>query len=71
MLKQTLRVSLTLGIVGVTVLAAYALWQRNFYSPWTIDARVRADIIELKLRSGEMFRRKQLNRHVISAEEQD
>jgi len=47
MFKQSLRVGLTLLIVAATVLAAYALWQRNYYSPWTRDARVRADIIEL------------------------
>ncbi|MDT0496723.1 HlyD family secretion protein [Algiphilus sp. W345] len=45
MLKKSLSVALTLLVVGVTAIAAYALWNRNFHSPWTRDARVHADVI--------------------------
>jgi len=47
MLKQTLRAGLTLTVVAAATAAAYLLWQKNFYSPWTRDARVRADVIEV------------------------
>jgi len=47
MSKLPIRFLLTFAIVAVAVLAASALWRHNFYSPWTRDARVRADVIEL------------------------
>ncbi|MGK8440513.1 efflux RND transporter periplasmic adaptor subunit [Ectopseudomonas hydrolytica] len=44
-MRFTLRVGITLSLVAVAVLAGAWLWQHYLYSPWTRDARVRADVV--------------------------
>ncbi len=46
-LASILRFALTLVIVSIAALAAHTLWKRYMYSPWTRDARVRADVIRI------------------------
>ncbi|HZZ83201.1 MAG TPA: HlyD family secretion protein [Anaeromyxobacteraceae bacterium] len=47
MWKTLLRPALTLAILALASFAGYALWARYMYAPWTRDARVRADVIEV------------------------
>jgi len=42
-----LRFALTVLIVLVAAFVAHALWKRYMYSPWTRDARVRADVVRI------------------------
>lgn len=44
-MRSTIRVVITLSVVLVAIFAGYWLWQHYLYSPWTRDARVRADVI--------------------------
>ncbi|NCT66393.1 MAG: HlyD family secretion protein [Rhodanobacteraceae bacterium] len=46
-LQSLARFLLTAVIVAVAALAAAALWKRYMYSPWTRDARVRADVVRI------------------------
>lgn len=46
-MRATLRVVITLSLVAVAVLAGYWLWQHYMLSPWTRDARVRADVVTI------------------------
>jgi len=46
-LSSILRFALTAAIVLVAALITHALWKRYMYSPWTRDARVRADIVRI------------------------
>jgi RND family efflux transporter MFP subunit len=47
MIKKLAGVVATLAILGVGCWAAYALWKYYMYSPWTRDARVRADVVTI------------------------
>ncbi|OEC37281.1 RND family efflux transporter, MFP subunit [Pseudomonas cuatrocienegasensis] len=46
-MRSTLRVGITLTLVLAALLAGSWLWQHYLYSPWTRDARVRADVITM------------------------
>ncbi len=46
-MRSTLRVGITLTLVLAALLAGSWLWQHYLYSPWTRDARVRADVMTL------------------------
>ncbi len=46
-MRMLMRVVVTLGLVLVAVFAGYELWRYYMLSPWTRDARIRADIITL------------------------
>lgn len=46
-MRSTLRVGITLTLVLAALLVGSWLWQHYLYSPWTRDARVRADVITL------------------------
>ncbi|WP_313456802.1 HlyD family secretion protein [Pseudomonas sp.] len=44
-MRAVVRVLVTLCVVAVAVLAGYQLWQYYMLTPWTRDARVRADVV--------------------------
>lgn len=44
-MRSMIRVALTTLVVVLAVLAGYWLWQHYMLSPWTRDARVRADVV--------------------------
>ncbi len=44
-MRSTLRVVITLCLVAVAVFAGYDLWRYYMLSPWTRDARIRADVV--------------------------
>lgn len=46
-MRTWLRVALTLSLVGAALLAGYWLWQHYMLSPWTRDARIRADVVTI------------------------
>ena len=46
-LQSILRFVLTVAILLIASLVAHSLWKRYMYSPWTRDARVRADIVRI------------------------
>src|SRR5690242_10833264 len=46
-MKTLARVTATLLVVAVGCAAAYELWQYYLLSPWTRDARVRADVVTI------------------------
>lgn len=46
-LQSILRFALTALIVLIAAFVAHALWKRYMYSPWTRDARVRADVVRI------------------------
>ncbi|OLU26744.1 efflux transporter periplasmic adaptor subunit [Pseudomonas sp. PA15(2017)] len=46
-MRSTIRVGITLAMVAVAVLAGSWIWQYYMYSPWTRDARVRADVVTI------------------------
>jgi multidrug resistance efflux pump len=46
-LQSISRFALTALIVLAAALVAHALWKRYMYSPWTRDARVRADVVRV------------------------
>jgi multidrug resistance efflux pump len=47
MMKALARVVATLLIVAAGGLGAYELWNYYMLSPWTRDARVRADVVTI------------------------
>src|SRR5713101_9503978 len=47
MMKALARVVATLLIVAAGCLGAYELWNYYMLSPWTRDARVRADVVTI------------------------
>lgn len=46
-LQSISRLLLTVVIVAIAALVAVTLWKRYMYSPWTRDARVRADVVRI------------------------
>ncbi|WP_044870524.1 HlyD family secretion protein [Pseudomonas sp. LFM046] len=44
-MRSMLRVAVTLVLVAVALVAGYGLWQHYMLSPWTRDARIRADVV--------------------------
>lgn len=46
-MRSTIRVGITLAMVAVAVFAGSWIWQHYMYSPWTRDARVRADVVTI------------------------
>ena len=46
-MRSILRVGMTLSLVAVAILAGAWLWQHYLYSPWTRDARIRADVVTI------------------------
>jgi RND family efflux transporter MFP subunit len=44
-MRSTLRVLITLCLVAVAIWAGYDLWRYYMLSPWTRDARIRADVV--------------------------
>lgn len=46
-LQSISRLLLTVVIVAIAAFIAAALWKRYMYSPWTRDARVRADVVRI------------------------
>jgi RND family efflux transporter MFP subunit len=44
-MRSTLRVVITLCLVAVAIWAGYDLWRYYMLSPWTRDARIRADVV--------------------------
>lgn len=46
-LKTTARVVATLVIVAIAAVLAWFAWQHYVYAPWTRDARVQADVINI------------------------
>lgn len=45
--RQMVRISITLAVVAVAVAVGWKLWDLYMYEPWTRDARVRATILNL------------------------
>jgi multidrug resistance efflux pump len=46
-MKRIARLIPTLAIVALACVGAYELWVRYMYSPWTRDAKVRADVVTI------------------------
>lgn len=46
-MRSVIRVGVTLLFVGLSIIAAIILWRFYMLSPWTRDARVRADIVTI------------------------
>ncbi|WP_339486011.1 HlyD family secretion protein [Pseudomonas sp. EL_65y_Pfl2_R95] len=46
-MRSTIRVCITLAVVLAAVFAGHWLWNYYMYSPWTRDARVRADVVTI------------------------
>ena len=44
-MRSTIRVGITLAMVVAAIFAGSWIWQHYMYSPWTRDARVRADVV--------------------------
>ncbi|MGO0109286.1 efflux RND transporter periplasmic adaptor subunit [Pseudomonas putida] len=44
-MRAAVRILVTLCVVALAVLAGYQLWQYYMLTPWTRDARVRADVV--------------------------
>lgn len=44
-MRAAVRTLVTLCVVALAVLAGYQLWQYYMLTPWTRDARVRADVV--------------------------
>lgn len=47
LVRQAIRVSVTLAVVAIAVVIGWKLWNVYMYEPWTRDARVRATIVNL------------------------
>ena len=47
LVRQTIRVSVTLAVVAIAAVIGWKLWDVYMYEPWTRDARVRATILNL------------------------
>ncbi len=46
-MRSTIRVGITLVVVVAAIFAGAWIWQHYMYSPWTRDARVRADVVTI------------------------
>lgn len=46
-MRASIRLGTTLSLVAAALLAGTWLWQHYLYSPWTRDARVRAEVVTL------------------------
>jgi RND family efflux transporter MFP subunit len=46
-MRASIRLGITLSLVTAALLAGAWLWQHYLYSPWTRDARVRAEVVTL------------------------
>lgn len=46
-MRPVIRVGVTLFVVVFAIIAAILLWRFYMLSPWTRDARVRADIVTI------------------------
>ena len=46
-MSKLLRVSMTLGVVTIAVLAGFWVWNHYLYAPWTRDGRIQADIVTI------------------------
>ncbi|HEX7338457.1 MAG TPA: HlyD family secretion protein [Rhodanobacteraceae bacterium] len=46
-LASLIRLSTTLLVVLIAAVLAWALWRHYMYSPWTRDARVRAEVVDV------------------------
>ncbi|RIA31676.1 RND family efflux transporter MFP subunit [Ectopseudomonas oleovorans] len=46
-MRSTIRVGITLAMVAAAIFAGSWIWQHYMYSPWTRDARVRADVVTI------------------------
>ncbi|MFP6849204.1 MAG: HlyD family secretion protein [Pseudomonas sp.] len=46
-MRSTIRVGITLAVVALALLAGSWLWSYYLYSPWTRDARIRADVVTI------------------------
>ena len=46
-MRSTIRVGVTLAMVVLALLAGSWLWRHYLYSPWTRDARIRADVVSI------------------------
>ena len=44
-MRTAVRTLVTLCVVALAVFAGYQLWQYYMLTPWTRDARVRADVV--------------------------
>ena len=44
-MRTSVRVAVTLGVVVVAIFAGFHLWQYYMLTPWTRDARIRADVV--------------------------
>ncbi|WP_449431520.1 efflux RND transporter periplasmic adaptor subunit [Pseudomonas putida] len=44
-MRTAVRILVTLCVVAIALVAGYQLWQYYMLSPWTRDARVRADVV--------------------------
>ncbi len=54
-MRSTIRVGITLALVALALFAGYWLWQHYLYSPWTRDARIRADVVTIAPTSPEQW----------------
>jgi RND family efflux transporter MFP subunit len=46
-MRSTVRVAVTLVVVAAAIFAGSWIWRHYMYSPWTRDARVRADVVTI------------------------
>ncbi|MET1079080.1 MAG: efflux RND transporter periplasmic adaptor subunit [Pseudomonas sp.] len=46
-MRLTVRLTITLGLLVLALLAGHWLWQYYLQSPWTRDARVRAEVVSI------------------------
>ncbi|QMV61913.1 HlyD family secretion protein [Pseudomonas berkeleyensis] len=46
-MRSIIRVGITLAMVAAAIFAGSWIWQHYMYSPWTRDARVRADVVTI------------------------
>lgn len=46
-MRSTIRVAVTLAVVVAAIFAGSWIWQHYMYSPWTRDARIRADVVTI------------------------
>ena len=46
-MRSTIRVGITLAMVAAAIFAGSWIWQHYMYSPWTRDARVRAEVVTI------------------------
>ncbi|TDF82724.1 HlyD family secretion protein [Pseudomonas sp. H9] len=44
-MRALLRIAVTLGLAAVAVFAGWKLWQYYMLTPWTRDAKIRADVV--------------------------